>query len=93
MSKARARSAMSWPVGPNFAKSKSIESTRGYRDRIIDDAIPTASLPGSRVERQQGGLGDTAEVTLSFGLFRGLLGAHCSTLAKVRRLRMVVDDL
>ncbi|CNN56070.1 Uncharacterised protein [Mycobacterium tuberculosis] len=28
MSKARARRAKPWPVGPNFAKSKSIDSTR-----------------------------------------------------------------
>ena len=90
MSKARARSAMSWPVWPELREVEVDRVEQGYRHRIIDDGIPTAGLAGPRVQRQQRGLGDTAE---GDPLFRGLWGAHCSTLAKVRRLRVVVDDL
>ncbi len=34
---------------------------QGYRHRIVDDGVPTAGLPGSGVQRQQGGLGNTAQ--------------------------------
>ncbi len=50
-------SAQFFSVGPNFAKSKSIDEF-SYRHRIVDNGI-AAGLCGPGVQRQQGGLGDS----------------------------------
>lgn len=63
---------------------------QGYRHRIVDNGIAAAGLCGPGVQRQQGGLGDSGECDPLFG---GLMGTHRNTLASVRRLRVVVDDL
>lgn len=93
VSNARARSAMSWRVWPNLAKSKSIASA----SRIAIGSSMIASGRRASRAREFSVISAVSEmpVRVAFSL-AGLIAEPpypAATLPSVRRLRVVVDDL